>query len=65
MVNEEPPVHLMPVKTGNDWCGQVEDFDLFKFNKEVEPILFVLCGKSLEHSRMEVLEEEELRQMRE
>jgi len=31
----------------------------------VDPILMVLCGKTLEHSRMEVLEEEELRVMRE
>jgi hypothetical protein len=35
------------------------------FDDEVEPILSVLCGKTLEASRMEVLEEEELREMRE
>jgi len=33
---------------------------LFNFDKEVEPILGVLCTKLLEQSRMEVLEEEEL-----
>jgi len=56
---------LMPIKTGVDFCGQIEDGDLFRFTRDVEPILAVLCGKTLEHSRMEVLEEEELRVMRE
>ena len=37
----------------------------FNFDDDVEPILSVLCGKTLEISRMEVLEEEELREMRE
>jgi len=43
---------------------QVEDGELFCFNDEVDPILRVLVGKTLESSRMEVLEEEELREMR-
>lgn len=55
----------MPKKTGTDFCAQIEDGDLFQFNPMVDPILMVLCGKTLEHSRMEVLEEEELRVMRE
>ena len=38
---------------------------MFIFDDEVEPILQVLCGKTLEHAKMEVLEEEELRYMRE
>ena len=37
------------------------DEDLFDFNTEVEPMLNVLCLKTLEQARMEVLEEEELR----
>jgi hypothetical protein len=37
---------------------------LFIFDVDVEPILSVLCGKTLELARMEVLEEEELRDMR-
>lgn len=50
-------------------CGvnqgtEVGDGDLFDFNKESEPILSVLCGKTLEQSRMEVLEEEELKVMK-
>ena len=50
---------------GVDFCAQIEDGDLFDYEEEVEPILAVLCGKTLEHSRMEELEEEELRVMRE
>ena len=43
----------------------MEDNELFLFDHGVEPILSVLCGKTLEQARMEVLEEEELRTMRE
>ena len=42
----------------------VEDNELFLFDKGVEPILSVLTGKTLEIARMEVLEEEELRVMK-
>jgi len=55
----------MPKKTGVDKKTLVEDNELFIFDDEVEPILSVLCGKTLEVARMEVLEEEELREMRE
>jgi len=36
---------------------------LFDFDYEVEPLLNVLCGRTLEISRMEVLQEEELKIM--
>jgi hypothetical protein len=41
---------------------QIEEGDpeLFDFNAEVEPMLNVLCSKTLEQARMEVLEETEL-----
>ena len=55
----------MPRKRGVDKKTLVEDNELFLFDDEVEPILSVLCGKTLEVSRMEVLEEEELREMTE
>ena len=42
----------------------VEDNELFLFDDEVEPLLAVLCGKTLEGARMEVLEEEELAEMK-
>jgi radial spoke head protein 3 len=52
------------LKRGVDAKTLVEDNELFKFEKDVMPILAVLCGKTLEQARMEVLEEEELRVMR-
>ncbi|CAD7697653.1 unnamed protein product [Ostreobium quekettii] len=47
-----------------DATTQIEPGDLFDFNFEVEPILEVLVGKTLEQGYMEVLEEEELAEMR-
>jgi len=41
-----------------------EDNELFLFEDEVEPILQVLCGKTLEVALMEVLQEEEIREMK-
>jgi hypothetical protein len=41
------------------------DVELFDFEKEVEPMLNVLVLKTLEQARMEVLEEEELKIMKE
>jgi hypothetical protein len=39
-------------------------FQLFDFDLEVEPILDVLVGKTVEHALTEVLEEEELESLR-
>lgn len=55
----------IPIKRGCDTKTLVEDNELFLFDIDVQPILSVLCGKTLEAARMEVLEEEELRVMRE
>lgn len=55
---------FMPFKTGVDAETQVEVDELFDFDAEVEPILEVLVGKTLEHAMMEVLEEEELAAIR-
>lgn len=59
---DRPPLPLfVPTKTGVDKDTQIEPGDgLFSFDLEVEPILEVLVGKTLEQSMMEVLEEEEL-----
>ena len=43
---------------------QIYEGDLFDLDMEVEPILEVLVGKTLEQSMMEVMEEEELANMR-
>jgi predicted RNase H-like nuclease (RuvC/YqgF family) len=64
-MERQKALYLMPFKRGVDKKTLVEDNELFSFEEEVEPILSVLCGKTLESARMEVLEEEELREMRE
>jgi len=62
---ETPPEQYQPQKTGMDVSTQVEDGELFHFDKEVEPILDVLINKTLEQSIMEVEEEHELTRMSE
>jgi len=58
---DRPPSPLfMPAKVGVDVDTQVLEGELFDFDQEVEPVLEVLVGKTLEQSMMEVLEEEEL-----
>lgn len=62
---DRPPSPLfMPAKIGVDQSTQIEPGDLFNFNVEVEPILEVLVGKTLEQAMDEVLEEEELANIR-
>ena len=62
---DRPPSPLfMPAKIGVDKSTQIEPGDLFNFNVEVEPILEVLVGKTLEQAMDEVLEEEELANIR-
>jgi hypothetical protein len=56
---------FVPRKIGEDKESQIYEGDLFDFDYEVEPILQVIIGKTLEQSRMEVLEEEEHKTMRE
>lgn len=66
---DRPPVPLFqPKMPAKENCKETQlfdnDWELFDFDKEVEPMLNVLCLKTLEQSRMEVLEEEELRIMK-
>lgn len=62
---DRPPSPLfIPSKHGIDASTQVEEGELFDFDLEVEPILEVLVGKTLQQSMMEVLEEEELAAIR-
>jgi len=63
-MDQLPAPIFIPMKTGVDAETQVEDGELFDFDAEVEPILEVLVGKTLEQSMMEVMEEEELSNMR-
>lgn len=43
---------------------QIQDGEIFHFDEEVQPVLKVLCGKTLQISLLEVLEEEELKSMK-
>lgn len=58
------PVTFVPKASGVDVATQIENGDLFDFDLEVEPILEVLVGKTLEIGMLEVLEENELREIR-
>ncbi|XP_017267352.1 radial spoke head protein 3 homolog [Kryptolebias marmoratus] len=51
---------FIPAKTGKDAETQIEEGELFNFDTEVQPILEVLVGKTVEQSLLEVMEEEEL-----
>ncbi|KAA6372901.1 MAG: putative Flagellar radial spoke protein 3 [Streblomastix strix] len=61
---DQPTVPIfVPIKTGVDVSTQIED-DLFDFDFECEPILDVLIGKTMEQAMLEVLEEEEIKNIR-
>jgi len=55
---------FMPAYTGCDVATQIMEGDLFDFDKEVEPMLEVLIGKTIQTSIWEVLEEAELASLR-
>ncbi|GFS25153.1 radial spoke head protein 3-like protein [Elysia marginata] len=62
---DRPPSPLfIPAKTGMDVATQIYEGDLFDFDVEVKPILEVLVGKTVEQSLLEVMEEEELANLR-
>ncbi|CAK83665.1 unnamed protein product, partial (macronuclear) [Paramecium tetraurelia] len=66
IIEKVVPRLYMKEKTGIDEETQVwDDGELFNFEYEAEPILQVLVRKTLDLSRMEVLQEEELREMKE
>ncbi|XP_054263593.1 radial spoke head protein 3 homolog [Macrosteles quadrilineatus] len=60
----ETPVYV-PSKTGRDVETQIYPGELFHFDTEVQPILEVLVGKTVEQAMVEVLEEDELAAIRE
>lgn len=59
----ETPQYV-PKKTGIDKITQIEDYDLFDYDREVQPILNVLLTKTIEQSLLEVEEETELEEIR-
>lgn len=58
-----PSPPYIPKKTGIDASTQVEDYELFNFDKEVTPILDVICTKTLEQACLEIEQEEEFKAM--
>lgn len=54
----------VPKKTGIDKVTQIGDYDLFDYDREVQPILNVLLTKTIEQSLLEVEEETELEEIR-
>jgi len=62
---DRPPSPLfIPAKTGVDVATQILEGELFDFDIEVKPILEVLVGKTVEQALLEVMEEEELSNLR-
>ncbi|XP_058028053.1 radial spoke head protein 3 homolog [Ahaetulla prasina] len=55
---------FIPQKTGVDVATQIEEGELFDFDVEVKPMLEVLVGKTLEQALLEVIEEEDLSNLR-
>ncbi|OWZ16565.1 Flagellar radial spoke protein [Phytophthora megakarya] len=64
LLDLHPPITFVPTPSGIDVATQIEAGDLFDFDLEVEPILEVLVGKTLELGMLELLEETELREIR-
>ena len=60
-IDRPPSAVFIPNPSGQTKATQIfeGDPDLFDYENEVEPILQVLVGKSIEHARIEVLEEYE------
>ncbi|KAJ3360879.1 Radial spoke head protein 3 [Allomyces arbusculus] len=63
-LDRAPSPLYVPAKLGVDVATQIVDGDLFDFDVEVEPLLEVLVGKTLDQARAEVLEEAELAGLR-
>lgn len=55
-----PTPKYLPKKTGIDATTQIWDYDLFDFDREVEPILHVIVDKTIEQASLEINEEHEI-----
>ncbi|KAG7392709.1 Radial spoke head protein 3 [Phytophthora boehmeriae] len=64
LLDLHPPVSFVPTPSGVEAATQIDGGDLFDFDLEVEPILEVLVGKTLELGMLELLEEIELHEIR-
>jgi radial spoke head protein 3 len=64
MLDRPPTPVYVPFKVGRDAETQIQDGDLFHFDTEVDPILDVMVGKTLEQAMLEVMQEEEIELLR-
>jgi len=64
MLDRPPTPQFIPFKTGRDMETQIQPGELFDFDNEVDPVLDVMVGKTLEQAMLEVLQEEEVELMR-
>jgi hypothetical protein len=64
MLDRPPTPQYVPFKTGRDMETQIHAGDLFDFDTEVDPVLDVMVGKTMEQAMLEVLQEEEVELMR-
>lgn len=55
----------IPKKTGIDVETQIEDWELFSFDREVKPISRVIVTKTIEQAALELEEEREMKRMAE
>ena len=55
---------FLPQKLGKDEATQIMDGDLFDFDKDVQPLLTVVVGKTLEQSLLELEQEQEIENLR-
>ena len=63
--DQSDQTHLLVLLLPNVYNCSVMLLQLFDFNIEVKPVLEVLVGKTIEQSLIEVMEEEELSNLRE
>lgn len=63
-LDRAPSPLFIPRKTGKDVATEILDGELFDFDSEVQPLLDMLIGKTLEQAVMELSEESELASLR-
>lgn len=65
-IDKAPEAIFIPNPEGETKATQIfdKDPDLFDYENEVEPILQVLVGKSIEHARIEVIEDYEAQELK-
>ena len=56
--------NFLPQKIGKDEGTQIDDGDLFNFDIDVEPLLMVVTNKILEQAQLELMEEYEIKTLR-